>query len=64
MKKSISLAALAVAILFAPVTFAAKGGIKQQAPKEKPAKVEKKEAKAENKPTEPAKKHHKKEKKD
>lgn len=63
MKKSISLAALAVAILFAPVTFA-KGGTKQQNPKEKSVKVEKKEAKSDQKPADGAKKHHKKEKKD
>jgi len=63
MKKSISLAALAVAIFFAPVTFA-NGGNKQQTPKEKSAKVEKKEAKSDQKTAESAKKHHKKEKKD
>lgn len=63
MRKSILLAALAVAVLFAPVTFA-KGGKKQQTPKEKTAKVEKKEAKNEQKVADNAKKnHHKKAKK-
>jgi Ni/Co efflux regulator RcnB len=63
MRKSILLAALAIAVLFAPVTFA-KGGKKQQNPKEKTAKVEKKETKTEQKVAHNSKKHsHKKAKK-
>jgi Ni/Co efflux regulator RcnB len=60
MRKSILLAALVAAVLFAPVTFA-KG---QQTPKEKTAKVEKKEARNEQKVADNTKKHpHKKSKK-
>lgn len=63
MRKSILLATLVVAVLFAPVTFA-KGVKKQQNPKEKTAKVEKKETKNEQKVADNSKKHpHKKTKK-
>ena len=63
MKKSILLAALVVSVLFAPAIFA-KGGKKQQNPKEKTAKVDKKETKNEQKVADNSKKqHHKKLKK-
>lgn len=57
MRKSILLAALVVTVLFAPATFA-KGVKKQQNPKEKTVKVEKKEAKNEQKVADNSKKHH------
>jgi len=56
MKKSILLAALAVAIFAAPTTFA-QGG-KPQGPKEKATGVEKKEMKKEQKVADNSKKHH------
>ena len=57
MRKSILLVALVATVLFAPDTFA-KGGKKQQNPKEKTAKIEKKEEKkSEQKVADNSKKH-------